>query len=211
MESPMNILSHMLLSGDDHDIFVGNFMGDFIKGHTLDRYSFRVRQGIMLHRRIDSFAESEPIFRQSRQRLAPHYGLYRGILVDIFYDHFLIKEWNDWSKEPLNDYLARARYIVDRYLDCLPERLKQAVPVIFEKIIPLYGEMAGIGEALERMSRRLTRQNPLAGSEAELLAHYDGLRRDFHSFLPKARRFAENFIAAQNGEPDGGPSGPDIL
>ena len=191
----MNFLAHMYLSGVDPEILVGNFMGDFVKGRVGDAYPPRLRDGIILHRRIDTFAQHHPLFRQSRQRLAPRYGLYRGVLVDLFYDHFLAREWGAWSDEPLAAWLARTRLVVEVHRSRLPERLQGLVTVLFEDLLPSYREVAGIGRALERMARRVRRPNPLAGGEEELVLHYAGLGDDFRRFLPEAREFVAAFLA----------------
>lgn len=193
----MNFLLHMLLSGDDDQILVGNFMGDFVKGPLLDRFPERIRQGVTLHRRIDSFASRNELFTRSRLRIDPLYGLYRGVLVDLFYDHFLVAEWSDWSDEPFDRYLHRTRALIDDHRAELPERMQPLVPVIFEELLPSYGQVSGIGRALERMSRRVTRANPLAGGEAELLRHYGDLQADFRGFMPLVWSFAEEFIAEE--------------
>lgn len=194
----MNFLFHMLLSGADDQILVGNFMGDFVKGPLADRFPERIRQGLALHRGIDSFASRDDQFQCSRRRLDPHYGLYRGVLIDLFYDHFLVMEWDNWSDEPFDRYLARTRSIIGQQQAELPERLQKLVPTIFEVLLPSYGTVAGIGSALERMSKRVVRSNPLAGGEAELLRHYDALRDDFRGFMPLVRRFAADFVAAES-------------
>jgi len=184
----------MLLSGADDQILVGNFMGDFVKGPLADRFPERIRLGLTLHRKIDSFANQNDQFQCSRRRIDSSYGLYRGVLVDLFYDHFLVKEWDDWSDEPFYEYLVRTRSIVERYRAELPERLLKLVPVIFEQLLPSYGQVSGIGSALERMSRRVVRENPLAGGESELLWHYDALRADFRGFMPLVKRFSADFV-----------------
>jgi len=195
----VNFLAHLYLSGADPEIMVGNFMGDFVKGRVGDEYPPRLRDGIVLHRRIDTFAQHNPLFQQSRQRLATRYGLYRGVLVDLFYDHFLALEWGEWSDEPLSVWLARVRLIVEDHRSSLPERLQGFVAVLFEDLLPSYREVGGIGRALERMSRRVRRPNPLAGGEEELVRHYEGLGDDFRRFLPEAREFVTAFLAGDAG------------
>ena len=188
----------MLLSGDDDQLLVGNFMGDFVKGNLSDRFPMRISQGVALHRRIDSFSSRNELFQQSRKRLDARYGLYRPVLVDLFYDHLLCMEWGNWSDEPLAGYIARTRVIIARYNEILPERLQQLVPYIFEEMLPSYAEVSGIGRALERMSRRVKRRdNPLAGGEMELLLHYEGLQADFKGFMPLIRSFV-----ADNSRPE---------
>jgi acyl carrier protein phosphodiesterase len=199
----MNFLFHMLLSGLDEQILVGNFMGDFVKGPLADRFSDRIRLGLTLHRRIDSFASRDGLFQCSRLRLDSLYGLYRGVLVDLFYDHFLVREWDQWSDEPFDRYLTRTRSIIEGRKTELPEHMRPLLPIIFEKLLPSYGEVVGIARALERMSRRVTRSNPLAGGEVELLRHYDDLQSDFRGFMPLVRSFAEEFIAAETASKTG--------
>ena len=186
----MNYLFHLYLSGDDPEILTGNFMGDFVKGRLDDTYPPRMRSGIELHRRIDSFAQGHPQFTRSRLRLGREFGLYRGILVDLYYDHFLATSWSQWSQEPLRRYLPRVRKIVEDNRDLLPERLQGLLPVIFEDMIPSYLTTAGVERALTRMSRRVARANPLAGGGAELNRHYEELRQDFQEFLPAVRVYA---------------------
>ncbi len=191
----MNFLFHLHLSGDDPDILTGNLMGDFVKGRIGDEYPSRLRSGIVLHRRIDSFAQVHPLFRQSRERIDPRYGLWRGVLVDLFYDHFLSAEWSQWSPEPFDAYLVRAREMVEGNRRFLPETMREVVPVIFEELIPSYREVEGIGRALVRMAaRRVRRPNPLPGGEEELVRHYAGFRDDFRGFMLEVRRFAADFI-----------------
>jgi acyl carrier protein phosphodiesterase len=194
----VNYLFHLYLSGDDPDVLTGNFMGDFVKGPLLDRYPPRLRLGLQLHRSIDSYAQKHPLFTRSRQRLAPVFGLYRGILVDLYYDHFLATSWSQHSSSPLGRYLKRVRGEIEARSIYLPERLQGLVPVIFEDMIPSYLDADGVGTALTRMSRRVRRSNPLAGGGAELKRHYQGLREDFLGFLPEVRQFAAETLAASS-------------
>lgn len=183
----MNFLCHIYLSGDDHQLMTGNFMGDFVKGRLTGLFPPRIEQGLVLHRRIDSYASRSELFQQSRRRLDPGYGHYRGVLVDLFYDHFLAASWNNWSTEPLSVYLARTGALISANYELLPERLQPLLPYIFGELLPSYAGVDGIGLALERMARRIRRDNPLAGGEAELLRHYGDLQADFNAFLPLIR------------------------
>ncbi|MEI6209172.1 MAG: acyl carrier protein phosphodiesterase [Desulfuromonadales bacterium] len=188
----------MLLSGKDDLILVGNFMGDFVKGPLDGRFPNRIRQGVVLHRSIDTFASRSEQFQLSRRRIDPHYGLYRGVMVDLFYDHLLVTEWSNWSDEPLREYLARCKAIIMQNNEELPERLQKLVPYIFEELLPSYGEVSGIGKALERMSRRVKRSNPLEGGEVELVRHHDGLLEDFCGFMPMISSFVIEVLAKKS-------------
>lgn len=190
----MNYLFHLYLSGDDPQVLTGNFMGDFVKGPIGDAYPPRLRSGLELHRRIDSFAQKEPHFTRSRQRLSPELGLYRAVMVDLYYDHFLAAGWHGFSSEPLQGYLARARKMVEGNLEYLPERLKDLLPVIFDELLPSYLTVDGVSRALARMSGRLPRSNPLAAGGSELTRHYEALQEDFSGFMAEARAHAALFL-----------------
>lgn len=172
-------------------------MGDFVKGRISDDYPPRLRTGLLLHRRIDSYAHNHPLFRQSKLRLNSSYGHWRGVLVDMFYDHFLAQEWNQWSEESLEVYLEHSMKMVEASRQYLPELLKERLARIFEDLIPSYSKVEGVRHALERMSQRVQRANPLADGVAELILHEEGLRDDFRTFMPEVLAFSADFIQAE--------------
>jgi len=194
----MNILFHMFLSGNDPELLVGNFMGDFVKGPLSDAYQPRIRQGLLLHRKIDSFAQNDPDFQASRLRLPSRYGLYRGILVDLFYDHFLADNWQRWSKSRLPEYLLWAREAIEKHQPIMSKQLQGFIPVIFDELLPSYSSISGIESALQRMSRRVKRVNPLAEGGRELAHHYQELKADFERFIVAAQSFSTELI--RNGD-----------
>ena len=105
LTSEMNFLAHLYLSGDNPKVKVGNFIGDFVKGKNLkDRFEADIARGIGLHREIDWFTDTHSIVKQSKDRLRPKYRHYSGVIVDIFYDHFLAKNWDRYSKQLLPDF-----------------------------------------------------------------------------------------------------------
>ena len=192
----MNFLFHLYLSGADEELLVGNFMGDFVKGPLDNSYPPRIRQGLLLHRKIDAFAQRDATFQTSRLRLPAEYGLYRGVLIDLFYDHFLAKEWDSHSAIPFAAYLASTRKIIDQHLAIMPPHLQGIVPLIFSDFLPSYHSIPGIERALRRMSRRVKRENPLAAGGAELSRYYGELLRDFNVFTPNVQRFVADFLVS---------------
>jgi acyl carrier protein phosphodiesterase len=193
----MNFLCHLYLAGADPELQVGGLMGDFVKGRLTGGYPVTIERGIALHRAIDSEAGRNGHFRSSRLRLDERFGLYRGVLVDLFYDHFLARDWERYHPQPLVAYLAEVRRAVQFHDRYLPERLRQLLPIIFEVWLPSYREPSGIEQALARMAGRLRRSNPLADGGAELVRQYEALQADFRQFLPEMTAFASRFQAAE--------------
>ena len=190
----MNYLLHLYLSNDTPELIVGNFMGDFIKGRLDDRYPPAIRQGLVLHRKIDTYAQNHPLFRLSRSRLDDSCGLYRGVHIDLFYDHFLAANWSDWSQVPFENWLARMRQTVEAFDHVLPPRLRELVPIVFSELLPSYQTVEGTAAALDRMARRVRKPDGLRSGGAELIRNYGTLHHDFRSFLPAVHQFVRNNI-----------------
>jgi acyl carrier protein phosphodiesterase len=92
----MNHLAHFVLSGGDADLAIGNFVADFITNRQLPDFSAGVQRGIWLHREIDAFTDSHPIVKQSTKRLHPFHHKYSPVIVDVYYDYLLAKNWDSF-------------------------------------------------------------------------------------------------------------------
>jgi acyl carrier protein phosphodiesterase len=98
----MNFLAHIYLSGDDPEVQLGNFMADAVKGNQYTQYELGIQRGIKLHRFIDSYTDTHPVFRRSKSRLhGKQFGHYTGVIMDMFYDHFLAANWREFHHQPL--------------------------------------------------------------------------------------------------------------
>lgn len=178
-------------------------MGDFVRGRLSGRFPASIESGIRLHRRVDSFTDRHPAVRRSRRRLPEPWRRYAGIMVDVFYDHFLAREWEAFHPEPLEDFAARVYSTLDAQRDVLDERLKVAAPRLkAHNVLVAYRRMAGVERALSSLSRRLSRPNPLARASEVLGRDDGGLYNDFHAVLPDLERFARDEAARQRTESD---------
>jgi len=188
----VNFLAHLFLSGDAPDLLVGNLMGDFVKGRLDGRFPPGIEQGIFLHRKIDSFAGRNRHFLRSKRRLEKFFGLYRGVLVDLFYDHFLAAHWEDYADVPLSLFISDAWRVLFERKEFLPDRLQRIMPFMFGEWLPSYRDVSGIAAVLHRMSCfRLKRANRLAEGAEALSRHYGGLYQDFRNFFPELLAFSE--------------------
>ena len=120
----MNYLAHIFLSGEDENIKLGNFMADGIKGRKYLNYPQQIQKGILLHRRIDWFTDQNEIARRSKRRLHQRYGLYRGVVIDIFYDHMLASHWSRYSNSDLFEYAGEFYRSLEQNFALLPERVQ---------------------------------------------------------------------------------------
>ena len=196
----MNFLAHAYLAGDAHALVVGGVVGDWIKGALPGALPADLARGVALHRAIDSFAETHPAFQASRQRMSPGRRRYAGVLVDIFYDHLLARDWAAHHPHHLGFFCADVYRAIDSRLAHLPDTAHHALRLMAsEDWLSSYAQVDGIADVLRRMSRRARQPNPLAGGEEDLLADTDAFARDFAAWLPDAQRFVQAWCAANPG------------
>ena len=151
----MNFLAHIYLSGDDEGITIGNFIADGIKGKQYKKYPISIQKGILLHRSIDSYTDSHPTVRLSTKRLHKNYGHYSGVIVDILYDHFLAKNWNQYHEQPLDRYIDVFYDTLRTNYPILPTRIQRMMPyMISDNWLLSYATIPGISKILQQMDVR---------------------------------------------------------
>lgn len=195
----MNFLAHALLAGPEPADRLGAMLGDFVKGPLPAGLPAPVAAGVELHRRIDSYADAHPAFRRSRARVSAPRRRVGGIMVDLFYDHFLAAAWERFGPEPLPQFAAGVYDLLDEHARMLPERLSAMFPAMrAQDWMSSYRRVEAVGEALDRMAtHRLRRPNTLAGSGTELQARYPDFALDFAEFFPEAIAFAASVRAGR--------------
>jgi acyl carrier protein phosphodiesterase len=158
----MNFLAHIYLSGDNDLIKIGNFMADGIRGKQFKNYPLEVQKGIMLHRAIDTFTDAHPIFRQSTKKLHSRYHHYSGVIVDVFYDHFLAKNWIKYSNQDLDGYVAAFYQSLSDNTPILSERTIGLMPyMIKQNWLLSYQTIEGIDKILTQMDSRTKNESKM--------------------------------------------------
>lgn len=186
----MNFLAHLYLSGDNPRRMVGNFIGDFVKGkQALEKFEREIVQGIFLHRSIDAFTDTHPIVSQSKDRLRAKYRHYSGVIVDVFYDHLLAENWNQFHHEPLATFAEKAYDILNSSDTVLPSDAKHMLPYMIRGNWLLnYGTTEGINRALTGMSRRTPYESKMDEAVHDLIRHKDDFKKEFDLFFPELQQ-----------------------
>ena len=188
----MNFLAHIFLSGDNDYLKIGNFMADGIHGKNFDAFPAEVQKGIRLHREIDSFTDFHPIFRQSKHRLHERYGHYSGVIIDIFYDHFLAKNFANYSSEPLELFATNFYELLESNFAMLTPRFQMMFPVLKEENwLVLYATIPGIGQILYNMDRRTRLTSKMQFSVEELTLFYGEFETEFTLFFAEMQAFVK--------------------
>ena len=180
----MNFLAHIYLSGDNDLMKIGNFMADGIHGKHFDNFHKEIQKGIILHREIDTFTDAHPVFRQSTKRLHANYHHYSGIIVDIFYDHFLAKNWSNYSNEKLIDFTERFYQSLNDNYDSLTPKTQKMIPYLIQQNwLMSYQTIDGIEIVLQKMDNRMKRNSIMRLSVAELRTFYAEFEQEFTTFF----------------------------
>ncbi|MGA9324672.1 MAG: acyl carrier protein phosphodiesterase [Salegentibacter sp.] len=188
----MNYLAHIYLSGEDDQLKIGNFIADSIKGRKFLHYPERIQKGIILHRAIDYYTDTHPVFRKSSQRLFPKYRHYSGVIVDILYDHFLAANWKKYSSVPLETYVDQFYQMLNAHFDILPKKVQRFLPVMIENNWLLnYATIEGIGKILYQMNMRTGNKSKMNFAVEDLQNHYEDFKKEFFEFFEDLRDFTQ--------------------
>ncbi len=187
----MNYLAHLYLSGDSEALLIGNFIGDSVRGVQLSSYSEGIRNGVLLHRKIDTFTDAHPIVEESKKRLREKYRKYAGVIVDIYYDHFLARDWANYSAVPLKEYASHAYAIIRENHHLLPEKAKMFFHYMQSRdILNAYASMEGVEKVLYGMSRRASFNSGMEKAAKDLQVHYRSFEEEFRLFFPELKQYA---------------------
>lgn len=191
----MNFLAHIYLSGDNDLIKIGNFMADGIRGKHFESYPAEVQKGIVLHRAIDTFTDAHPIFRQSTKKLHKNYHHYSGVIVDVFYDHFLAKNWKKYSDEKLVDFVDRFYQSLNDNHAILSDRTKGMMPYMVQhNWLVAYRTVEGINRILTQMDQRTKNESKMRFATTELVEHYQEFEDEFQYFFDELIEFSNDKI-----------------
>jgi acyl carrier protein phosphodiesterase len=195
----MNHLAHFFLSDNKEDIMIGNFIADFITNKELPLFTEGVQQGIMLHREIDAFTDSHPVVKQSTKRLHPFHHKYAPVIVDIYYDFLLAKNWStyaphltlSWRNAPLGEPVKMADFIENIYQllkkrnNELPEKLQKRLPyMIKNNWLMTYTTLAGLNDTFERVERQAAFPGNFGNATHHLEMYMEEFDEEFNNFFP---------------------------
>jgi acyl carrier protein phosphodiesterase len=191
----MNFLAHLYLSGDNAKIMVGNFIGDFVKGRNLSsQFEPEIVRGIEMHRAIDAFTDTHSVVRLSKKRLHGKYRHYSPVIVDVFYDHFLARYWDQYHPNPLPVFADNAYKTIDSYHTILPSDVQHMLPYMIRgNWLVNYAQIEGIHRALTGISRRTTHVSHMDESINDLREHYDLFKQEFEEFFPTLKAHVSGF------------------
>lgn len=187
----MNFLAHAFLSFGHEKILVGNFIADFVKGKQIEKYEKQIQIGIQLHRAIDLFTDSHPLVKAAQTYLRPKFGHYSSVITDVFFDYFLIKCWDHFSEESVEDFIQEVYGTLDRFAQVFPTRFEGMYYWMKkENWLFQYGEIKGIQKALTGMAKRAQFDSKMEQAHFALIENEDEFEVIFFAFFKELESFA---------------------
>lgn len=190
----MNWLAHLRLAPDQSLVRIGNLAGDFVRGVDLTTLHPDLQIGIAQHRAIDAFVDAHEVCRRARARFAEPLRRYGGVALDVFFDHFLARDWHlHGNGRVLTEFADAVHAELREHRELLPKDLAAVHHRLAQnRWLTMYGTVAGIERVLRAMARRSRRPSPLATITDELRRNYEELDRDFVELWPELLAFAES-------------------
>lgn len=198
----MNYLAHLYLSGDDENVITGNFIGDYVKGKNYLKYPGKIREGIILHRQIDSFTDTHPRFREVKKLLRPEFGLFSGIITDLLYDHFLAVNWNDFATCTLREFTKKMHSVLLSHFFYLPARVQGFLPsLIKNRRLESYATKDGMVHTLKIMSRYTSLPENALDAMEIMEENFDFLHQNFEAFMDEMIEFVNEEFGVEIKRP----------
>jgi acyl carrier protein phosphodiesterase len=186
----MNFLAHIFLSGKNEFVKIGNFMADGIRGKQFEKYPHEIQKGILLHRAIDTYTDAHPLFRKSTKRLHERYHHYAGVIVDVYYDHFLAKNWSNYSDENIEDYVLEFYQSLHKNYNLLSEKAQYILPYMEKQNwLSSYQTIEGIHQILTQMDRRTKNSSNMRFASEELRVYYTDFENEFTLFFEEIQNY----------------------
>lgn len=201
----MNYLAHLVLSGGYSDLRLGNFIGDAVKGDPFKAYAAPIANGVVLHRWIDSNADTAPEARATRAAIRPALGRFSGVGVDLLFDHFLAKNFARLQPETSLRKFADAAQsdLLNRTVE-MPARSQRFLhAMVAHDWLLQYGSRAGMLDVCRSMDARLGQRLQVASPlhrlfEAADAAGFDDLEASFAPFWMRIQTEARSYVQSES-------------
>lgn len=191
----MNFLAHQFLSFGDRDIQIGNLYGEIVKGNAYRDFPEGIQKGILLHRQIDSFTDSHPVVKESTSKFHKKYGKYAPIIIDVFYDYYLIRNWDLYSKTDYESFVSDCYAFFREKLPGFTPELQYIIHHLLQHDwFHNYSHVDGLTQTLRGISHRSRFDNRIYEAADELKEYDQELDEEFRRFFPDLLEFSRNFL-----------------
>lgn len=194
----MNFLAHQHLSSNILELQVGNFIADFLRGIDFKKLPVGVLKGVELHRKIDAFTDSHPAVQEGVELLKPHQGRYSSVVMDVYLDYFLAKNWGHFNQVSLEEWSSKLYGSFKQNREVFPKKTREALDsLVTNDWFTSYGNKKGLYYPFHFMKKRLSFENRMEFAIEDLTLLEDQLEPLFFAFYPEIMKMSKEFIEEQ--------------
>ncbi|MBY0065441.1 acyl carrier protein phosphodiesterase [Empedobacter falsenii] len=191
----MNFVAHQYLSFGNQSLQIGNLLGETVKGKQYLDFPEDIQKGILLHRSIDTFTDSHETVKQSSSYFHETQHKFAPIIIDVIYDYFLIKYWNNYSETPFEKFKSDCYQLFKDEYNSLPKKLQEIIFYLLKyDWFENYSTIEGVQKTLKGIGSRAKFENNLHQIIPEFEKNYANLETDFLSFFPLIQTHCKNFV-----------------
>lgn len=188
----MNFLAHFHLAWPDDELIAGGLEGDYFKGPLSGQLPEGIERGVQLHRAIDGFTDRHPAVEAVRCEFQHGLRRYAGILIDLSFDHFLSRHWQQFADMALPDFNSGIYRSLEQQRELLsPDAQHMHSRLVEYDLLGIYQQWETVPASAERIGNRFRRENPFTGIDGELEQRRDRLEEAFLDFYPDLVEFAQ--------------------
>ncbi|WP_217668330.1 acyl carrier protein phosphodiesterase [Arsukibacterium indicum] len=185
----MNYLAHAALAQPTRYSLVGNLLGDFCKGVNVDNLHPAVRAGLYNHRATDRYTDTHPIVKAAKAEFSPMRRRFAAVALDVLFDHFLIRHWQQFYPQPFEDYKAQLYGQLNGAMPLMPATMRDTMQRVSRyDWFASYQQLPQLGQALDHIAGRIRFANNFSGIITEIMPRYTALEHDFLQFYPQLQR-----------------------
>ena len=182
----MNYLAHLYFAQPTADSCFGNLLGDFGGHRKVKSLPNAVQKALDNHYLVDKFTDSHHEVKAAKQYFSIRRRRFANIALDVLFDHFLIKHWQQFHSQPFAEFKQATYQRLNQRVDDMPERMQRVVTsMTSHDWFKEYETLSGIGLALDNIAKRIRFKNNFAGVIEDINPNYEKLEQVFLRFFPE--------------------------
>ena len=158
---------------ENKETLYGNFTGDFYKG-LVERIelSENLKEGIVLHRIIDKTSDRKE--NLLNELLTEKFRIFKGIVSDMFIDHFLSKNFNNLFNKNIDDIEKEILDKVKEYKNIFPKEFERTFNWLNDRnVMANYKDIDFLERAFQGLAKNIRRGEILNLAVSELKKNYN--------------------------------------
>ena len=172
-----------------------NLFGDFVKGKDLERFSDLQKKGIVLHRAIDQYIDHHPAVLELMHQLYPHLPKVTGIAIDLYFDHLLAKQWENYHSKSLTEFLDDFYSISIQNDPNYSEEYKTFIQKLKKhNWIASYSQFFALEKMSEGVSSRISFENSLRNAPQVFLNFESEIEQAFTKYMTDAQDYFPTYF-----------------